>query len=1028
MLLIPCPYCGRSGPRSNSAMAARRISRGRRSRAARRRRVGGLPLHPHQPEGPACRALAPRPRLRPLLQRGARHGQRPFPRDLQGGRAEARSRRACARDAADEPSASGIRRAAAASTAREPLRFRFDGTTLDRLSGRHARLGAARQRRPSRRPLVQVSPPARHPVGRARRSRTRWSTVDARRRARRRRTCARRRSSSTTGSSRDSQNRWPSLALRCRRGQRPLVAAVPRRLLLQDLHVAAVRVWKKALRAADPRAAGLGRAPDEPDPDRYASRFAHCDVLVVGAGPAGLAAALAAAESGARVILADEQAELGGSLLAEADATDRRQAGAGLARPRRSPRSRAHADVTLLPRTHGVRLLRQNLVGACASASPTISPIPRRELPRERLWQVRARQVVLAAGAIERPLVFAGNDRPGDHAGRRGAHLPQPLRREAPARAPSSHGARRRPMRAALDLQRARRRGRRDRSTARAEPMASVAAAARAAGMQRASTAHGHRRHRAAGCGSASVTSRASGRRRHGRRRRAIACDCLLMSGGWTPTVHLFSQSRGKLASTRRSQAFLPGTLRASTSARPAPAAASMASASASPSGFAAGERAAGAAGRMRGAAARIRSQARRAPAAGVSAPARGRAPVAARPSSTSRTTSPPRTSGSRCAKASARSSTSSATPPPAWRPTRARRRTSTPSRSPPTPSSKPIPTVGLTTFRTPYTPVTFGTLAGHDARRPVRSGAARRRSTTGRGERRRLRGCRRCGSAPATSRDAARTCTRPSPASAARCARAVGMFDASTLGKIEVVGPDAAEFLEPHVHQRLDEARGRALPLRPAAERGRLHHRRRRHRPARAGPLPRHHDHRRRGARPQHDGGLPPDRVAGPEGLAHLDHRAVGGDRRAGAEGPRGDRAAGRGHRPRRTQPSRTWRCAKGRVCGVPRAAVPRQLHRRARLRGQRAGRPRPRRLGGGLGRSAASMAASRLRHRDHARAARREGLHHRRPGDRRHGDARRRRPRLGDRQGQARLRRQALAVAPRHAGAPTASSSSAC
>src|SRR5258708_32146769 len=65
------------------------------------------------------------------------------------------------------------------------------------------------------------------------------------------------------------------------------------------------------------RAAGLGRAPTQPDPDRYAQRYAHCDVLVVGAGPAGIAAALAAAESGARVVLCDETAELGGSLLSE---------------------------------------------------------------------------------------------------------------------------------------------------------------------------------------------------------------------------------------------------------------------------------------------------------------------------------------------------------------------------------------------------------------------------------------------------------------------------------------------------------------------------------------------------------------------------------------------------------------------------------------------------------------------------------------------------------------------------------------
>ena len=74
--------------------------------------------------------------------------------------------------------------------------------------------------------------------------------------------------------------------------------------------------WNKIYEPAIRQAAGLGRAPTAPDPEQYASRYAHCDVLVVGAGPAGLAAALAAGNSGATVVLADEGGEIGGSLLA----------------------------------------------------------------------------------------------------------------------------------------------------------------------------------------------------------------------------------------------------------------------------------------------------------------------------------------------------------------------------------------------------------------------------------------------------------------------------------------------------------------------------------------------------------------------------------------------------------------------------------------------------------------------------------------------------------------------------------------
>ncbi len=80
-------------------------------------------------------------------------------------------------------------------------------------------------------------------------------------------------------------------------------------------------LWTKLFEPVIRRAAGLGVPPKLPDPDHYANRFAHCDVLVVGAGPAGLAAALAAGRTGRRVMLCDENPEMGGSLLAEPDVT-----------------------------------------------------------------------------------------------------------------------------------------------------------------------------------------------------------------------------------------------------------------------------------------------------------------------------------------------------------------------------------------------------------------------------------------------------------------------------------------------------------------------------------------------------------------------------------------------------------------------------------------------------------------------------------------------------------------------------------
>ena len=133
-------------------------------------------------------------------------------------------------------------------------------------------------------------------------------------------------------------------------------------------------------------------------------------MLVIGAGPAGLAAALAASQSGARVVMCDENPAFGGSLLAE---TEVQIEGKGardwladaLAALRSAP------NVRLMPRTQAFGYYAQNFVGL-NERIPEPDLIADPELPRERLWQMRAREVVLATGAIERPLVFPDNDRP----------------------------------------------------------------------------------------------------------------------------------------------------------------------------------------------------------------------------------------------------------------------------------------------------------------------------------------------------------------------------------------------------------------------------------------------------------------------------------------------------------------------------------------------------------------------------------------------------------------------------------------
>ena len=309
--------------------------------------------------------------------------------------------------------------------------------------------------------------------------------------------------------------------------------------------------WKHVFEPIIRRSAGLGKAPTQGDADRYEQTYAFCDVLVVGAGVAGLLAARTAADAGSRVILLEQAPTLGGRAPVDASEIQGKSALAWLSDMEADLGARD--NVTIRTRTTGFGVYDHGYVLADERVA---DHTPDDGRPKHRLWRIRAGKIVTATGAIERPLSFAGNDIPGvmlagavrdyvvNHAISPGDRTVVVTNNDSAYQTALALKAAGIEVPAILD--------------ARGSAAGPLPEAARAAGIR---VLIG--KAIAKVMGNTRVTGVAiCAQVGEGAVQEEIPCEAVAMSGGWSPVVHLYSHCGGKLTWDETISAFIPDATR----------------------------------------------------------------------------------------------------------------------------------------------------------------------------------------------------------------------------------------------------------------------------------------------------------------------------------------------------------------------------------------------------------------------------------------------------------------------------------